>query len=91
MNKRGQLVVVNIMIGLALIIVGVVVIDPLKEVLTIASNSDNLDCSNASIGTGNRMTCIVVDFVLPYFIGMIMAVAGAFVFAKGVRPDSGGG
>ena len=85
MHKKGQGIFVGIMIGIMIFIVAVIFIEPIKEVVIIARNTDNLDCTNSSISTGNRMTCILVDMYLFYFFGILMAAAGAFVVGKKVN------
>lgn len=41
-----------------------------------------MDCTNQSISDGNKITCLVGDLVMPYFIWAIISLAGGIVIAK---------
>ena len=60
-------------------IMAVQFIDPIKDQIIDARAVDALDCTNSSISTGNKATCIVVDWTLPYFIAMIIAVGAGML------------
>jgi hypothetical protein len=77
----------GIMIGIIVIIVLVAFIEPIKNQIRTARNSDNLDCTNTSISTGQQMSCIIVDVTLPYFLGVGVAVAAGYI---GMRSLFGG-
>jgi len=82
-NRRGQLIVLNMMIAMTIIITAIIFIDPLKEVIGIGQT--DLDCSNSeSLSTGDRMTCIWLDYLLPGFILACLGVALAYLGAKNV-------
>lgn len=89
MNRRGQLVLVNLMIAFILVVAVVIMIEPLKDQVSFARNSDNLDCGNSSISTEEQMTCIGTGFTLPAFVLMALAVAFSFIGAR--RLFGGGG
>ena len=39
-----------------------------------------LDCSNVSaISDGTKLTCLAVDWAVPYYIMLIFAAAGGFI------------
>jgi hypothetical protein len=87
MNKKGQAVMVGIMIAIMVFIIAVNFITPIKDVVTQARSSSNLDCDNTSITTGNRMTCIAVDLYLFNFIGIAIFGGLAYIIGKKfVRP-----
>jgi hypothetical protein len=80
-NKKGQMIVVNIMIAMACIITAIIFIEPLKDVIDIGRT--DLDCANyASLTTGEAMTCIGLDFLLPMFILLCFGVGLAYLGAK---------
>ena len=79
-NRKGQLIVVNIMICVIVIITAIIFIEPLKQVLGIGITS--LDCTNPSISTGVSMTCIGLDFLLPAFILICFGVGLAYIYNK---------
>jgi hypothetical protein len=81
MNRRGQtLVPVGIMVAFMIFIATVVMIEPMKDIL--GTGRTDLDCANSSISTGTAMTCIVVDAILPSFIGICFAIGLAFIGAR---------
>ena len=85
MKKKGQAVFVGIMIAIMVFITAVVLINPLKEVITTARDVDHLDCVNESIAVGERATCILVDLWLFYFTGVCIAGGLAFITAKKIK------
>ena len=82
LNKKGQTAVLGIMIGVFVFMLAMVFINPLSDVITESRAADQLDCSNASISDGIKLTCLMVDLILPYFIGVIIAVAGGYLGAR---------
>lgn len=90
-NKRGTLVVVGLMIGLLLLVALVTMIEPIKDQVNTAKNSDNLDCSNTSISTEQEMACIQVGFTLPLWVGIGLGVAlaavGGSIYLKNRRDE----
>lgn len=82
---KGQMAMVGVMIAVLLFIFALVLIEPIKEQTTQARNTTNLDCTNNSISTGNRMACIAVDWYLPGFIGICIAVALAYIGLRKLR------
>ena len=82
MNNKGQVALVSLMIGVFIFLLGMGFINPLKDVITEVRGVDQLDCSNSSISDGAKMTCLAVDLILPYFIIIIFAVAGAWISSK---------
>jgi hypothetical protein len=82
MNKKGQAALVGLVIGIFIFLFGMGVIDPIKDVITEARAADQLNCSSDDLSSGTEMTCLAVDLLLPYFILIIFAVAGAWIGAK---------
>lgn len=77
MSRGGQITApVGVMIAVMLLITVIVLIEPLKTVISIGSTS--LDCSNPSLSVGQEMTCIINDMILPIFIGFGVAIAIAY-------------
>jgi len=82
LNNKGQAAMVGLLIGVFIFLLGMGFVDPIKDVITEARGASQLDCNNASISDGNKMTCLAVDLILPYFILVILAIAGAWISAK---------
>lgn len=79
MNKHGQAAVIGIMVSIMIFIAAVVLIEPIKEVVVEARSVDSLDCTNSSISTGQRATCVMVDLFLPYFFVVVVAAGLGYV------------
>ena len=55
----------------------------IKTMVDDARDSTNLDCDNAAISDVNKVTCIVTDMSMFYFIAGLIALAiGVFVGGK---------
>lgn len=82
MNKRGQVALLGLAIGMIIFFLGMGLINPIKDVIDTVRDTDQLDCGNSSITDGQKLTCLVVDVTLPYFILAIFALAGAWVTTR---------
>ena len=87
MNKKAQAgigiwVIFGMMIGLMGWIAFTQMIVPLNDETQNARAVTGLDCDNSSISVGTKGTCVLIDWSLPYFVGVVLAVAfggiGAF-------------
>ena len=82
MNSKGQTALVCLMIGIFIFMMAMIFINPITDVITEARAADQLNCSSTTITDGQKATCLVVDLILPYFIGIVLAVAGGWIGAK---------
>lgn len=87
-NGAGLGAFAGAMTAIVVFIMAVQFIDPIKDQITDARDVTALDCGNTSISTGNKATCIVVDWTLPYFIAMIIAVGAGMITGFGVKKIS---
>lgn len=62
----------------------VMMISPLKDLIVLMRDASHLDCTNAAISTGAKMTCIVADLWLFYFVAVVIAGAVTAIFTKKV-------
>ena len=82
LNNKAQTAMIGLMIGIMIFMVAMIFIAPLSDVVTEARDASQLDCANTSISDGKKATCLIVDLILPYFIAVVIAIAGAFIGAK---------
>lgn len=81
-NKKGQTLGLAVIIGITVFIVGIMTVNFIMPEVTRTRNSDNLNCADTSISDGTRLTCLVVDVVVPYFIVAVVSVAVGVVTAR---------
>ena len=85
-NNRGQTFFLTLMIGIVIIIVALAFAPGLNDATFTARNNTvengGMDCSNSSISTFNKATCVVADVNIFYFIGGLIFIAGAVITAK---------
>jgi len=83
MNKRGQTLGISIIVAIMIFLVGMASINLIKPEVTRTRNSANLDCDNtAVISDGNKLTCLLVDWVIPYFFIIILSVSGGLITSR---------
>lgn len=83
MNKKGQLIIMRIMIGIIVFIMVMIMIQPTKQAIEYSTNtSANLNCSSSSLTSTQEATCIVVDFSLFYMIGLAICAGMAYIAGK---------
>ena len=85
MNKRGQSLFLSIVVALAIFMIGSLFINFITPEITITRDSTHLDCSNDDISDGNKLSCLAVDIVVPYFIIIILSAAGGIITARFLR------
>jgi hypothetical protein len=70
------------MIGILVFLIVLAVSPILKEITEEARDPSHLDCSNSSISTGTKATCIVTDL---YLFGFIASVLGGGISYLSLR------
>lgn len=83
MNSRGQAVGLAIIFAITFFIVGLGFFNILAPEVTTARGATGLNCINASnISDGTRLTCLAVDFVIPYFILLVISISGGLIIRR---------
>ena len=88
LNKKAQVFFYALMIGVILIVLGLALAGPVKDTVDSARNQTTdegqlgLDCTNSSISSYDKATCVVADLTIFHFIGGIIFIAGALLTAK---------
>ena len=90
-NNRGQMIMINLLFLLMTIAVLVAIIPALSDILSVAQQSDGLNCVgyihdgdvNATLSYDsdvqtNSLACLAINMYLPYIVlaVLIMAVSG---------------
>lgn len=83
MNKKGSGLGISIIVAIMFFIVGLTMINFLTPEVTRTRAGDMLNCADASaISDGNKLTCLAVDMVVPYFIVLVFSAAAGYITAK---------
>ena len=82
MNKKGQTMGLAVLIAITIFIVGMLSVNYLKPEIVRARSSAGLDCTNADISDGTKLTCLAVDVVVPYFFVLVFSVAGGIITSR---------
>ena len=71
-----------VIVAITLFLIGMVAHNFIKDEVTVARSSSGLDCSNSDISDGTKLTCLMVDWVVPYFIILVISLAGGIITAR---------
>ena len=87
MNNRAQVWGYTLALGLIIIILALALAPAGQSFVNDAMNSTvgdtlGLDCSNTSISSFDKGTCVVTDFSIAYFFGGLIFIGGSVVVAK---------
>lgn len=73
----------GILFGVFIFIFAMLMFNFLKPLVTDTRSPDNLDCSDvASISDGTKLTCLIVDGTIPYFIIVVISLVGGVITAR---------
>lgn len=76
-EQLGLMVITAFMLFMA----GMLFVAPIMD--SIAPARASLDCSSpADISDGTKVTCLFVDGIVPYFILLILSIAGGAIISK---------
>lgn len=85
-NKKGQAGIsglgIAIMVAIFIFLIGMTCINFINDIVTSTRATDQLNCSSNSISDGNKLACLIVDLVIPYFIIIIFSVSGGMITAR---------
>jgi hypothetical protein len=82
MNNRGQTIMLSVFFALLIFSFGVLFMNFIMDDVTTARGVNNLDCSGPSLSDGIKLTCLITDGVVPYFILIIISAAGGRILAN---------
>ena len=87
MNKKAQSngipgLGIAFMVAVFIFMIGMISVNFIKDEVTRAIGSDQLNCADDTISDGTKVTCLLVDIVVPYFIIIIISAAGGVITAR---------
>jgi len=81
MNKTGQTMMLSIMFAVVLFIIGIMVINFIRPEVLNAKVA--MSCSDvANISDGTKLTCLLIDGVVPYFIVLVLSISGGLILDR---------
>ena len=96
MNKQGQTIFMSVIVGIFLFLFGILFVSILDtetkelENPTTSSGSPSLNCGSAdnptlTITDGAKLACLGTETIVPYFIVLIVSVAGGFITERFIK------
>jgi len=80
--KKGQVMIYGIMLFVMVFIVMVIFTKPMKDMSDTARDVDHLNCSSSVISTGTKLTCLVVDLQLFFFVATVLGAAYGYIHLR---------
>jgi hypothetical protein len=80
MNNKAQTMFIAILIAGMIFFTGVIFVNFIKDDITTARVA--MDCTNAGISDGAKLTCLGIDIVVPYFIVVFLSAAGGLIASR---------
>lgn len=77
-NKKGN-IFASIMVALIIFMVGMIIVNFLKPEVTTARTA--VTCT-APATDGTKILCLMIDIVVPYFIVLVLSLAGGVITEK---------
>jgi len=80
MNKLGQTFGLSILYAIVIFIFGILMVNFLTPEINTSHNA--MSCTDTSISSGSKLTCLFVDIVKPYWILAILSLAGGVILDR---------
>lgn len=78
MNIKGGVTMLAVLFAVAYFMMGMIAYQLLKPDIAIQRDASHLDCS-APTWAGDKITCLILDSIIPLFIITILSTAGGIV------------
>ena len=87
MNKKGQIAIYALMLGVSIIILAIALAGPVRDFVQTAMSPTSgdtygMDCSNANISLFDKIACNAIDLYQLWFIGSLILIGGAIITSK---------
>lgn len=84
-NKRGQAIIVSIMLFVIAFVAVVVLMRPLFDIVDDARGPTQMNCVANNLTTGTAASCIFVDLTPAFFLAIVLAAGGGLITKSLVR------
>ena len=78
MNTKGGVTILAVLFGICYFMFGMITYQLLKPDITDQRDSNHLNCSSPS-SDGDKVTCLLLDGVIPLFIISILSATGGII------------
>lgn len=82
MDKKGQKLMLGLMLGIMLFIAAANLLPLFTDTVDDVRGTDHLNCTRTDLSTGQAATCVMVDWSTFYWFGSILAVIAAVITFK---------
>lgn len=82
MNNRGEMMWFSLITAFVIFAAGVLVINLIKD--DVDTTRSGLDCTQSTMNltSGEKLTCLGVDLVVPYVIVLILSIVGGVIIDR---------
>lgn len=78
MNNKGQTqIMLAVLVAIIIFLAGMIFLNYLEP--SVSDARVNLSCSDTSQSDGTKLTCLIFDVVVPYFIIVVLSIAGGVI------------
>lgn len=84
MNKKGSIMLI-VLIAIVFFIFGILIFNLIKPDVTRVRTATELNCTGTPDTSGDMVTCLGVDAVIPYFIILILSTAGGYIIDRALK------
>lgn len=79
-NAQGFFII--IVISLFLFIMGVMVLNIVKDDIPAITSVSGLNCDDTTISDGKKLTCLTLDLTIPYLALTIFSITGGSIISR---------
>lgn len=82
MNRKADTVFMGIVFGIMIFVAGTLFISFISDRVADLAGSTGLNCDDSTISDGVKGACLITELVVPYFIIIIVSLAGGLLIGK---------
>ena len=82
----GKKKVSGVITAIVVFVITSILIEPLKDFIIYARDASHLNCVGTTISVGSRLSCLVIDLWLFWFVVTAIAASITYMFVKKVLP-----
>jgi hypothetical protein len=82
MNGKGQTLMLSVIFALMIFFAGALFMNFLKDNIDMARGVNGANCGAVGMSDGSKVTCLVVDLVLPYAVLIVLSAAGGIMMER---------